>query len=149
MLGTKIRKQTMLFIGTARYSRSPRLKKSTGLLSFHIHPFDEGWLLGEIRGGRADVYDRHGRHQRSLNLGDASNDVQTTPDGKIWVSYFDALRSLAFVSPLAQVGVMFFVSFSARELASRYGASDSASFSRWHSPSFLPHCSTGSVQRIL
>lgn len=71
---------------------SPRmvtLEQSTGILSFHVQPFDEGWLLGDIRGGRAAVYDRSGRYQRSLNVGDASNDLQTTPGGKIWVSYFD------------------------------------------------------------
>jgi hypothetical protein len=64
-------------------------QKSTGLFTFHVQPFEEGWLLGEARGGRADVYDEAGRIQRTLDLGDASNDVQTTPNGKIWVSYFD------------------------------------------------------------
>jgi len=66
-----------------------RFEKSTGLFTFHVQPFGEGWLLGESRGGRADVYDAVGRPLRALDLGDASQDVQTTPSGKIWVSYFD------------------------------------------------------------
>jgi hypothetical protein len=49
----------------------------------------DGWLLCEARGGRAVVYDRAGRLGRTLDLGDASNDVQTTSSGQIWVSYFD------------------------------------------------------------
>ena len=35
------------------------------------------------------MYDRLGQLQRTLDLGDASNHVQTTPNGKIWVGYFD------------------------------------------------------------
>jgi hypothetical protein len=66
-----------------------RFEKSTGVLTFHVQPLGEGWLLGETRGGRTDVYDRAGRLQRTLDLGDASEDLQTTPNGKIWVSYFD------------------------------------------------------------
>ena len=69
--------------------RTLTFEKSKGLFTFHVQPFGEGWLLGEARGGRADIYDRAGRPQRTLDLGDASNDVQTTPSGKIWVSYFD------------------------------------------------------------
>lgn len=66
-----------------------RFEKSTGVLTFHVQPLGEGWLLGETRGGRTDVYDRAGRPQRTLDLGDGSEDLQTTPSGKIWVSYFD------------------------------------------------------------
>lgn len=69
--------------------RTVRFEKSTGILTFHVQPFGEGWLLGDVRGGRAEVYDGAGRPQRTLDLGDASNDIQTTPNGKIWVSYFD------------------------------------------------------------
>jgi hypothetical protein len=59
-----------------------------------IQPLDDEWLL--VR-GRADgegdrnahVYDAAGRHVRSFHAGDGIEDVQTTEDGKIWVSYFD------------------------------------------------------------
>lgn len=33
--------------------------------------------------------DSTGVRLRSVDLGDASEDMQTTPDGKIWVRYFD------------------------------------------------------------
>lgn len=62
---------------------------STRVLTLHVQPFMEGWLLGDVRGGRADLCDGAGRLVKTLDLGDASNDVQTTPNGKIWVSYFD------------------------------------------------------------
>lgn len=64
-------------------------EKSTRLFTFHVQPFGEGWLLGEGRGGQADICDNAGRARRTLDLGDAIEDVQTTPDGRIWVSYFD------------------------------------------------------------
>jgi len=64
-------------------------EQSTGLTTFHVQRFKEGWLLCEARGGRAAVYDRAGRLGGTLDLGDASNDVQTTSGGQIWVSYFD------------------------------------------------------------
>jgi hypothetical protein len=57
-----------------------RLEGSQGISSFHIQRFQDGWLLGERRGGRALVYDRHGRLLRTLDLGDASEDLQTTQD---------------------------------------------------------------------
>jgi hypothetical protein len=69
--------------------RTVRFEESTGILTSHVQPFGGGWLLGEARGGRAGVYDGKGRLQRTLDLGDASKDIQTTPNGKIWVSYFD------------------------------------------------------------
>lgn len=56
---------------------------------FHIQPYKDGWLLAEGRGGRGNIYDQSGRLLRSLDLGDAIEDIQTTPDGQIWVSYFD------------------------------------------------------------
>jgi hypothetical protein len=64
--------------------------------NFHqVQPLGEnGWLL--VR-GRADdeqdrnaqVYDGFGRHVRSFHAGDGIQDVQTTEDGRLWVSYFD------------------------------------------------------------
>lgn len=35
------------------------------------------------------MYDAQGNTRFELNLGDASEDLQTTPQGLIWVSYFD------------------------------------------------------------
>jgi hypothetical protein len=64
-------------------------EQSKGLSTSHIQRFDDGWLLGDIRGGRAVLYDSFGRIRTSLNLGDASEDLQTTAEGQIWVSYFD------------------------------------------------------------
>ena len=63
--------------------------QSQGLSTFHVQPFEGGWLLGERRGGRATLYDVHGAVRSTLDLGDASEDLQTTPDGRIWISYFD------------------------------------------------------------
>ena len=64
--------------------------------NFHeIQPLGEGeWLL--VR-GRADdegdlnghLYDGSGRHVRSFHAGDGIQNLQTTKDGRIWVSYFD------------------------------------------------------------
>ena len=83
---------------TGRVVRSCSLKRGSrltqvttfqlmpGLLGSTRHPKH---TIGESRGGRADVYDAVGRPLRALDLGDASQDVQTTPSGKIWVSYFD------------------------------------------------------------
>jgi hypothetical protein len=58
--------------------------KSTRPLASSLQPFGEGWLSGE-----GDVYDGAGRLLRTLDLGYASNDMQTTPTGHIWVSYSD------------------------------------------------------------
>ena len=69
--------------------RSIQFEESQGVSTFHIQPFEGGWLLGERRGGLTKVYDAHGALRFTLDLGDASEDVQTTPDGRIWVSYFD------------------------------------------------------------
>jgi hypothetical protein len=85
--------------------RTIAFEKSTGLFTFHVQPFGEGWLLGESRGGRADVYDGTGQPRRTLDLGDASNDLQTTPSGHIWVSYFD---EGVFGDGLGRHGVMCF-----------------------------------------
>ncbi len=64
--------------------------------NFHaVQPLGEGeWLL--VR-GRADneedrnahIYDGFGRHVRSFHAGDGIQEVQTTNDRRIWVSYFD------------------------------------------------------------
>jgi len=69
--------------------RAITFENSTRLFTFHVQPFGEGWLLGEARGGHADVCDNAGLTRGTLDLGDAIKDVQTTPDGRIWVSYFD------------------------------------------------------------
>jgi hypothetical protein len=61
---------------------------SAKLVSF-VQRIDEDWLLVESSGGMAYRYSQDGVHLQSLTLGDAINDVQTTSDGRIWVSYFD------------------------------------------------------------
>jgi hypothetical protein len=58
------------------------------IISF-VQRFEDNWLLVETRGGGAYVYGQNGLHFKIFNLGDAINDVQTTSDGRIWVSYFD------------------------------------------------------------
>ena len=55
----------------------------------HVQPFEDGWLLGEARCGNARILDPKGQVLRSLDLGDASQHVQTSRDGRIWVGYFD------------------------------------------------------------
>ena len=59
------------------------------LTTAHIQPFDEGWVLAEARGGYARICDQSGNTLRTLDLGDASEHLQTTPDRHIWVGYFD------------------------------------------------------------
>jgi hypothetical protein len=62
---------------------------------YHVQPLGEReWML--VRGRAMDkevlnahVYDGSGRRVRSFHAGDAIEDVQTTMDGRIWVSYFD------------------------------------------------------------
>ncbi len=64
--------------------------------NFHaVQPLGEyQWLL--VR-GRADneedrnahIYEGSGQHVRSFHAGDGIQEVQTTNDGRIWVSYFD------------------------------------------------------------
>jgi|GEM_PF-1644992 len=62
----------------------------TGLLSTsHVQPLGEGWLVAESNGGLARVFDSRGNLDRKLDLGDAIEHVNTTPDGNIWVDYFD------------------------------------------------------------
>lgn len=59
-------------------------------ITAHVQRFEDGWLLGEARGGYTAVHDASGRFTRKvLDLGDASEDLQTTAKGHIWVSYFD------------------------------------------------------------
>jgi hypothetical protein len=64
-------------------------ESSTGVITSHVQRFGDGWLLADGRGGEADVYNAGGKRGKTLDLGDASEDVQTTRDGHIWVSYFD------------------------------------------------------------
>jgi hypothetical protein len=60
------------------------------LVVSYAQPFGEGWLLGEGRGGRTCIFDKAGsKLLRTLDLGDASQDIRTTSAGHIWVSYFD------------------------------------------------------------
>ena len=69
--------------------RTLTFEQSAGLATVNVQPLADGWLLCEARGGRASVYDQAGKLKESIDLGDAIEDVQTTTDGKIWVSYFD------------------------------------------------------------
>lgn len=60
------------------------------IMTSHIQPLGDGWLLGEGRGGLARIFDREGsRLLNTINLGDAIEDIQTTSGGQIWVGYFD------------------------------------------------------------
>ncbi|GGB42969.1 hypothetical protein [Fictibacillus barbaricus] len=56
-------------------------------------PIDDNWLLVNARNdfytNNATIYDRSGNVIRSFALGDAVQDIQTTSNSKIWVSYFD------------------------------------------------------------
>jgi hypothetical protein len=62
----------------------------TGLLvTTHVQPIGDGWLVAEGRGGLARVFNNRADLDRTLDLGDAIEHVNTTPDGNIWVSYFD------------------------------------------------------------
>jgi hypothetical protein len=61
-----------------------------------VQPLPDGEVLvvGLRSGGvhdvdNAAVYDRDGSVAREFRLGDGIEDVQTTRDGAIWVSYFD------------------------------------------------------------
>ena len=60
-----------------------------GIFTNHVQRFEDGWLLADVRGGSATVYNPSGKMLRHLDLGDAINDVQATTHGNIWVSYFD------------------------------------------------------------
>jgi hypothetical protein len=66
-----------------------RITQGIGELALHVQPYDDGWILGYSRTGRANLYDCAGSLLHTLDLGDAIEDLQTLPDGKIWVSYFD------------------------------------------------------------
>jgi hypothetical protein len=60
--------------------RSVAFDSSAGLSTFHIQPFESGWLLGERRGGRATVYDANGAVRFIVDLGDASEDLHRFHD---------------------------------------------------------------------
>jgi hypothetical protein len=64
-------------------------EQSTGIVAKHVQRFRDGWLLGDSRGGHATIYDDRGAARAFMDLGDASEDLQTTAGGHIWVSYFD------------------------------------------------------------
>jgi hypothetical protein len=55
---------------------------------YHVQPIEGGWLLGGRRSA-AGLYSHSGKRLGELDLGDASEDLQTTIGGTIWVSYFD------------------------------------------------------------
>ena len=59
----------------------------------HVQPLGEDVLLVDSRYSGGDpngrVYNREGRYQRSILLGDGIEDVQVTADGVIWTSFFD------------------------------------------------------------
>lgn len=84
--------------------RQVRFDDAVGISTFHVQPIEDGWLVGERR-GTFTLYDHTGARQRSFELGDASEDMQTTPDGKIWVSYFD---EGVFGRTIAREGVVCF-----------------------------------------
>jgi len=71
--------------------------RDESLVLHHVQPMPDGLLFVAARshwrpqgaGANAVVYDRDGRELRRFLLGDGANDVRTTPDGTIWVSYFD------------------------------------------------------------
>ena len=69
--------------------RTIQIAQGIGELALHVQPYDNGWIVGYSRTGRANLYDGAGALLRTLNLGDAIEDLQTLPDGRIWVSYFD------------------------------------------------------------
>ena len=69
--------------------RTVCFERSESLSTFHVQPLAEGWLLADGRGGCGRLHDACGRFLRSIELGDAIEDLQTTPAGRIWVSYFD------------------------------------------------------------
>jgi hypothetical protein len=88
-----------------RETRTITFERSHGISTFHVQRLDDGWLLADRRGGRANLHDSSGHFLRSIDLGDASEDIQTTPDGKIWVSYFD---EGVFGSGIGQQGAVCF-----------------------------------------
>jgi hypothetical protein len=59
-------------------------------ITAHVQRYQDGWLLGEARGGYTAVHNSTGKLAGKIfDLGDASEDLQTTASGQIWVSYFD------------------------------------------------------------
>ena len=60
-----------------------------------VQPLGDGqWLLVRSRADNdadrnAHVFDNTARHKRSFHAGDGIHQVQTTEDGRIWLSYFD------------------------------------------------------------
>ena len=70
--------------------RSVAFDHSQAISTFHVQRFESGWLLGESRGaGRASLHEANGALRSAIELGDAIQSIQTTTDGRIWVSYFD------------------------------------------------------------
>lgn len=70
--------------------RSVAFDHSQAISTIHVQRFESGWLLGESRGtGRASFHEANGALRSVAELGDAIESIQTTTDGRIWVSYFD------------------------------------------------------------
>jgi hypothetical protein len=63
---------------------------SRSLVTTHLQRYEDGWLLGDARGGYTAFHHASGKlTNRIFDLGDGSQDLQTTANGQIWVSYFD------------------------------------------------------------
>jgi hypothetical protein len=69
--------------------RTTTVGEGIGNLGALVQPHEDAWIIGNGRGGEANLYSAAGRLKRTLRLGDAIEDLQTLPDGQIWVSYFD------------------------------------------------------------
>jgi len=54
-----------------------------------VQPLMHGWIAGYRPDGRVNCYDSAGVLRQSLDLGNGIEDLQTEPNGRIWVSYFD------------------------------------------------------------
>ena len=71
------------------------LERTVGIVCVEQEPLGaDEWLLvrGRAKGNsdqNAHVYDSAGTLSRSFHAGDGIEDIQTTEDGRTWVSYFD------------------------------------------------------------
>ena len=69
--------------------RTIQFEQSQGLSTFHVQRFDGGGFSESVEEDKRRCNDAQGNTRFELNLGDASEDLQTKPQGLIWVSYFD------------------------------------------------------------
>jgi hypothetical protein len=108
----------------------------TGLtITNHVQPFGDGWLIAEGRGGLARVFDKQKNLVRTVDLGDAIEHINTTPDGHIWVGYFD---EGVFGRGIGREGLICFD--SAGTPVFRY-----ADFAKKHNLPFIDDCYTLNV----